>query len=103
MTQVTPWEVKGEVDYDKLIKEFGVEKIDEAVLKRIEKHTGELHFMLKRKVFFAHRDLNFALNEYEKGNKFYLYTGRAPSGNVHLGHLLPWTFTTWMQDKFDVE
>ena len=25
---VTPWEVKGDVDYDKLIKEFGVSKID---------------------------------------------------------------------------
>ena len=25
---VTPWDVKGEVDYNRLIKEFGVEKID---------------------------------------------------------------------------
>ena len=78
MTTVTPWEVKGNIDYDKLIQEFGVSKIDEKVLKRIEKHTGELHHFLRRKIFFAHRDMNFVLDEYEKGNKFYLYTGHRP-------------------------
>jgi len=102
-SKVTPWEVSGNIDYDKLIKEFGVSKIDEKTLKRIEKHTKEIHFMLRRKVFFAHRDLNWLLDEYEKGNKFFLYTGRAPSGPVHLGHLLPWIFTKWIQDKFNVE
>jgi len=49
--RVTPWEVSGEVDYEKLVREFGVEKLDENLLKRIERHTGELHFMLRRKVF----------------------------------------------------
>src|SRR3989344_4435960 len=34
---VTPWEVKGEIDYDKLIKEFGVSKIDDRLLSRIKK------------------------------------------------------------------
>ena len=53
---VTPWEVRGDVDYDKLMKEFGTEKISEDLLKRIQKHTGELHFMLRRKIFFSHRD-----------------------------------------------
>jgi len=100
---VNPWEVSGKVNYNKLIKEFGVEKIDDKLLKRIEKHTKEIHFMLRRGVFFAHRDLKFILDEYEKGNKFFLYTGRAPSGPVHLGHLMPWVFTKWLQDKFDVE
>ncbi|MEK6873997.1 MAG: tryptophan--tRNA ligase [Nanoarchaeota archaeon] len=102
-SKVTPWEVSGNIDYNKLIKEFGVSKIDEKTLKRIEKHTKEIHYMLRRKVFFAHRDLNWLLDEYEKGNKFFLYTGRAPSGPVHLGHLLPWIFTKWLQDKFGVE
>ncbi|MDP2926355.1 MAG: tryptophan--tRNA ligase [Nanoarchaeota archaeon] len=100
---VTPWEVTGNIDYDRLIKEFGVEKINDKTLERIKKHTKELHFMLRRKVFFAGRDLNFILDEYEKGNKFFLYTGRAPSGPIHLGHLMPWIFTKWLQDKFDIE
>ena len=99
---VTPWEVSGEIDYDKLITEFGVKPLDEKILKRVEKHTGELHYFLKRKIFFAHTYLDTILDEVEKKHKFYLYTGRAPSGPVHLGHLVPWIFCKWLQDKFGV-
>jgi len=101
--KVTPYEVSGKVDYSKLIKEFGISKIDNMLLERIKKHTGELHPMLRREIFFAHRDLNWLLDEYEKGNKFFIYTGRGPSGPIHLGHLGTWIFTKWLQDKFDVE
>lgn len=102
---VTPWEVKGEgeIDYAKLIKNFGTSKIDDALLERIKKHTGELHYFLRRGIFFSHRDLNWILDEYKKGNKFFLYTGRGPSGKIHLGHMVPWIFTKWLQEKFDVE
>ncbi|MFA5333695.1 MAG: tryptophan--tRNA ligase [Candidatus Nanoarchaeia archaeon] len=101
--KVDPWNVSGEIDYDKLIKEFGTEKIDNKLLDRIKKHTGELHHFLKRGIFFSHRDMNWVLNEYEKGNKFYLYTGRGPSADMHLGHFIPLMFTKWLQDKFGVE
>ncbi len=100
---VTPYDVSGEVDYDRVVQQFGVERITPALLKRFERHTKEVHFMLRRNIFFAHRDLSWILDEYEKGNKFFLYTGRAPSGSVHLGHLMPWLFTKWLQDAFDVE
>ena len=101
--KVTPWEVSGDIDYEKLIKEFGTEKITDKLLSRIKKHTGELHPYLRRKIVFSHRDLNWVLDEYEKGNKFFLYTGRSPSGPVHIGHLTTWMFTKWLQDKFDVD
>ncbi len=101
--QVTPYEVQGNIDYDKLVKEFGVSKLTDNLLKRLKKHTGDLHFMLKRKVFFAHRDLKWLLDEFENGNKFFLYTGCGPSGPIHLGHLQTWKFVKWLQDKFDVE
>lgn len=100
---VTPWEVKGDVDYDKLIEEFGTKKIDDKMLERMKNITGSLHYMLRRKIFFSHRDLDWVLKEYEKGNEFALYTGRGPSGQVHLGHLMPWVFTKYLQDAFDVE
>jgi len=101
---VTPWEVKGNIDYDKLIHEFGVSKIDTHIIERMKNLTGkDTHHMLRRGIFFAHRDLKFILDEYEKGNKFFLYTGRAPSGHTHMGHLVPWLFTKWLQDAFDVE
>jgi tryptophanyl-tRNA synthetase len=101
--KVDPWNVSGKIDYNKLIKEFGTQKIDNKLLDRIKKHTGELHHFLKRGIFFSHRDMNWVLDEYEKKNKFYLYTGRSPSGDMTLGHLVPLLFTKWLQDKFDVE
>ncbi len=104
--KVTPWEVSGKletIDYDRLIKEFGTQKLTEDLIKRLEKHTGPRHMLLRRGLFFSHRDMDWLLNEYEKGNRFYLYTGRGPSGHTHLGHLVPWIFTKWLQDKFGVE
>jgi tryptophanyl-tRNA synthetase len=98
---VTPWHVEGEIDYDKLIKQFGTEKITSEILKKIEKVTGEVHFMLRRGIFFSHRDLGRLLDDYSKGKKFFLYTGRGPSGHTHIGHLVPWVFAKWLQEKFD--
>ncbi len=100
---VTPYEVRGEVDYNRLIEMFGTQHIDEELLLRIKKYTGTLHPMLRRRSFFSHRDLPWLLDEYDKGNKFFLYTGRGPSGGVHLGHLVPWIFTRWLQEKFGSE
>ena len=48
------------------------------------------HFMLRRGIFFSHREMNRILEDYEKGNEFFLYTGRGPSGHTHIGHLVPW-------------
>ena len=99
---VTPWHVEGDIDYDKLIKQFGTQKISNEILTKIQKITGEDHFMLRRGVFFSHRDLNLILDNHEKGKEFFLYTGRGPSGHTHIGHLVPWVFAKWLQDKFNV-
>ena len=97
---VTPWNVEGDIDYDKLIKRFGTQKITRELISKIEKFTKESHFMLRRGIFFSHRDLNRLLDDYEKGKQFFLYTGRGPSGHTHIGHLVPWVFAKWLQDKF---
>ncbi|UCG36607.1 MAG: tryptophan--tRNA ligase [Candidatus Bathyarchaeota archaeon] len=98
---VTPWEVRGRVDYEKLIREFGTQPITEELLEQLKKHLGELHLQLRRRLFFSHRDLDLILQLYEQGKKFTLYTGRGPSGHVHVGHLVPWIFTKYLQDNFD--
>ena len=100
---VTPWEVEGHVDYNKLIALFGTQPIDEAILARFKKLTGSIPMMLRRQVFFSHRDFNWILDQYEAGEKFALYTGRGPSGQTHLGHLMPWMFTKYLQDAFGAE
>ncbi len=93
--------VKGKIDYDKLIQQFGTQAIDSALLRRISAIAGELHPLLRRKVFFSQRDLKWILDRYEAKEHFALYTGRGPSGHTHLGHMMPWIFTKWIQDKFD--
>ena len=100
---VTPWEVEGNVDYNKLTALFGTQPIDDAILARFKRLTGSIPPMLRRQVFFSHRDLNWILDRYEAGEKFVLYTGRGPSGHTHLGHLMPWIFTKYLQDAFDAD
>lgn len=97
---VTPWEVRGPIDYDRLITQFGTERITPEILERIRRHTRELHPMLRRGIFYSHRDLNWILDAYDRGSPFALYTGRGPSSGIHIGHLLPWFFTKWLQEKF---
>jgi tryptophanyl-tRNA synthetase len=100
---VTPWEVEGNVDYNKLTALFGTQPIDDAILARFKRLTGSIPLMLRRQVFFSHRDLNWILDRYEAGEKFVLYTGRGPSGHTHLGHLMPWIFTKYLQDAFHAD
>ena len=102
-SNVGAYKVEGKVDYDLFAEQYGLKQIDRELEEKIEKYTGPLHFLLKRKIFYAHRELDWILNEYEKGNPFYLYTGRAPSGPMHIGHLIPFVFAKWLQDKFDVD
>lgn len=100
---VTPWEVSGMVDYEKLIQKFGCKSINPQLLKRFEKVTGKRpHVFLRRGIFFSHRDLDHLLTRYEKGETFYLYTGRGPSSkSLHLGHLIPFIFTAYLQQAFN--
>ncbi len=99
---VTPWHVAGRVDYAKLIKQFGTEEITPELLSRFEQLAGGSHHLFRRRIFFSHRDLNKVLDDYEKGRGFFLYTGRGPSGPMHVGHLIPFHLTKWLQDRFSV-
>ncbi|XP_026782663.1 tryptophan--tRNA ligase, cytoplasmic [Pangasianodon hypophthalmus] len=106
--QVDPWNVsttsaKG-VDYDKLIVRFGSSKIDQELIDRISRITEQTpHRFLRRGVFFSHRDMHQVLDAYENKKAFFLYTGRGPSSEaMHVGHLIPFIFTKWLQDVFNV-
>mmetsp|Transcript_5505 Transcript_5505/g.6971 ORF Transcript_5505/g.6971 Transcript_5505/m.6971 type:complete len:422 (+) Transcript_5505:121-1386(+) len=110
--KITPWEVEGavvdgkaqDIDYEKLIKQFGTRPITPETLQKFKDVTGqEPHPFLKRGVFFSERDLTRILGLYEHGESFFLYTGRGPSSDsMHLGHMIPFVFTKWLQDVFDV-
>lgn len=96
---VNPWEVSGEVDYEKLIKEFGVSQIPDSIKKRLK----DAHPLLKRGIYFAHRDFEKWLAEHDKGKKVSVITGRGPSEKMHLGHLVPFLVAKSLQDEFNCE
>ena len=97
---LTPWDSSGKINYDRLSKMFGVKLIRDDLRKRLAGLAGEDHYMVRRGVFFSHRDLDMILDSQESGTGFYLYTGRGPSGGTHIGHLVPWVFARWLQERF---
>ncbi|KAH8582744.1 tryptophanyl-tRNA synthetase [Cryptosporidium sp. chipmunk genotype I] len=105
---VNPWEVKADnaygIDYNKLIDKFGCKLITKDMIERMERLTGQkAHHFFRRNIFLSHRDFEKILDVYEKGELFYLYTGRGPSSeSLHVGHLVPFLFTKYLQDTFKV-
>ncbi len=99
--KVTPWEVKGEIDYDRLVEKFGTSHITPELLSRMP--GADENLFLRRGIFYSHRDLDWLLDNYRRGRHFYLYTGRGPSSSTHLGHMIPWIFTRQLQVMFDAK
>ncbi|ANF22390.1 tryptophan--tRNA ligase [Thermococcus piezophilus] len=101
--KVTPWDVEGLVDYNKLIEEFGTSPLTDELLEKTAQLTkSELPLYFRRRFFFSHRDYDKVLQDYESGKGFFLYTGRGPSGPMHIGHIIPFFATKWLQEKFKV-
>jgi len=88
--KITPYEVEGEIDYDKVIKEFGASKIDSTLQKKFKGVR-----LIDNEYFFAHRDLDVITKK-----KFAIVSGRGPSAHMHLAHLLTFKFVKELQDKF---
>ncbi len=79
---LNPWEVKGQINYDKLIKDFGLNKIE---LEKLPKPFKEF-LLFRRNIIFAHRDFGRVISAYENKKPFVMMTGLMPSGPMHLGH-----------------
>ncbi len=96
---ITPWEVEGDVNYEKLVKGFGTNLISDKIKKRIEK----CHPLLRRGVYFSHRDFDKWLEAHDRGKRVSVITGRGPSEKMHLGHLVPFLVAKSLQEKFNCE
>ena len=79
---VTPWDVSGKVDYNKLIKKFGL-----SILKDLPNIFNE-NLLFRRKIVFAHRDIQRILEVIKNKKKFVMMTGLVPTGKFHIGHML---------------
>lgn len=80
--KVTPWEVTGDIDYGKLIKEFGI-----SPLKQLPEIFEE-NVLFRRKIIFAHRDIQRILESIKNKKKFVMMTGLMPTGKFHIGHMI---------------
>jgi tryptophanyl-tRNA synthetase len=101
---VTPYEVKGRIDYARLRELFGTEDLTPALLERLRKAAGRpLPPTLERGIYYSHRDLGMILDAHAKGRPFFLYSGRGPSGPLHTSHLLAFELCRWFQEAFGAE
>lgn len=92
--------------FEKFVDRFGAKLIDDDLRKKLMVISkGEaLHPFIESGLFYCHRDLNIIVDKYLDGKKFYLYTGRGPSSErMHLGHLIPFQMTAYLQRLFDVQ
>jgi len=80
--KVTPWEVSGEIDYDRLVKEFGVSPMKELP------DVFNKNVLFRRKIVFAHRDIQRILESIKAKKPFAMMTGLMPTGKFHIGHML---------------
>jgi tryptophanyl-tRNA synthetase len=88
--KITPYEVDGEVNYDKVVKEFGATQIDSKLKNKLKGIR-----LVDKNIFFAHRDLDKILKK-----DFAIVSGRGPSQRMTLAHLFIFKFVKEMQDKF---
>ena len=93
MNMINPW-TSTSVDYDKLINQFGIEKISD-ILGEIK----DPQRLMKRGVVFGHREFKEINDLINKKEDFAVVTGMMPSGQMHIGHNMVVDQLIWYQQK----
>ena len=88
--KVTPYEVEGEVNYERVVKEFGATLVEGKLKNKLKGIR-----LVDKNIFFAHRDLDKIIKK-----DFAIVSGRGPSQKMTLAHLFIFKFVKEMQDKF---
>jgi tryptophanyl-tRNA synthetase len=85
MNVFNPWEVTGDIDYAKLVRDFGVQELD--MLDTLPQQFQN-NVLFRRKVIFAHRSFGQIVDAIQKKKPFVMMTGCMPTGKFHIGHML---------------
>lgn len=81
MAKISVDNVEGEVNYQEVMKEFGIEPMDN-YLKKIK----DLPLLYRRGLVFGQRDFGIIFDAINNKKKFAALTGANPSGPLHLGN-----------------
>jgi tryptophanyl-tRNA synthetase len=92
---VTPYDVVGEIDYRELLDRFGADELTDDQISRFP----DPHPMVRRKVFYAGRDVDRFLAATERGETVSLVTGVGPSGPMHVGHAMHFYHAKHLQEQ----
>lgn len=94
-SSIDPWSNEL-VSYEKLFTEFGMQKIDEGVLNRINNKNR----LFRRGLIFAHRDFDKFLSAHEHHKPVAAMSGIKPTGDFHLGSKLTAEELIFLQKEF---
>jgi len=84
MICMDPWSSQGidEEEYDRLIEEFGISRLDEITRQKILNNR-----FIRRKIIFGHRSIEDIFKAMEQNKPWAVISGIKPSGPFHLGTL----------------
>lgn len=70
--KLDPWGSSAivEEDYIRLIKEFGIEEIDEKIMQKMQENR-----FIRRKIMFGHRDLQYVFKAIENNQPWAVMSG----------------------------
>ena len=91
---VTPYAVEGEIDYRELLDRFGADELTDDQIANFP----DPHPLVRRRVFYAGRDVDRFLAAAESGETVSLVTGVGPSGPMHIGHAMHFYHAKHLQE-----
>ena len=89
-------DIEKRVDYDSILEEFGISRLDKILPK-----IGEEHLFFRRGVVIAHRDFDKILDRVDKNKEFAIISGRGPSNDLHFGHVILFDLIRYLQEKYN--
>ncbi|MFH1055273.1 MAG: tryptophan--tRNA ligase [Candidatus Altiarchaeota archaeon] len=93
MNALDPWTVREVGDYDKLMKDFGIESFEKYGTK------FDTFRYVRRGIIFGHRDFQRIVSAIDAKKPFAMMTGLMPSGPLHFGHKMVADEMIWFQKQ----
>jgi len=91
--KITPWEVEGVIDYNRLVQEFGMKPFSELIDK-----LPETSPLIRRGIIFGHRDYERIVDAILNKKPWAVMSGFMPSGLPHFGHKMTMDEIVWHQE-----